>query len=287
MVRKQIDQIPSLPPRPVDGHKGTFGRVLLVAGSWGMTGAAILSGRGALRGGAGLVYVATPHSCLPVVAAGEPCYLTVSLPEERGGELSEQAAPLVMQKLQLMQAAGIGPGLGRSVVGDEMVLDVFVHAPVSCVIDADALNALADHPDRLGQQQAPRILTPHPGEFSRLSGRTMQQISADRVGVAIEFARQHNVVVVLKGAGTVVTDGTRYYVNTTGNSGMATGGSGDVLAGLLTAILAQGLPPFEAAQLATYLHGLAGDCAARELTQPGLIASDLPDYLPRAWAAVQ
>ena len=168
-----------------------------------------------------------------------------------------------------------------------MVLEAFVNAPVCCVIDADALNVLADHPDRLGQQQAPRILTPHPGEFARLSGRTIPQIAADRVGVAIEFARQHNVVVVLKGAGTVVTDGTRYYVNTTGNSGMATGGSGDVLTGLLTAILAQGLPPFEAAQLATCLHGLAGDRAAQELTQPGLIASDLPDYLPSAWAELQ
>jgi NAD(P)H-hydrate epimerase len=179
----------------------------------------------------------------------------------------------------------IGPGWGQSADLVELARFLYTDVAVPLVIDADALNALADSPGGFPQapESAPRIVTPHPGEFSRLTKSDTKRVQADRVSLAAAFAREKNVIVVLKGHRTVITNGEKAAVNTTGNSGMATGGTGDVLTGLITALLAQRMAPFCAAQLAAHLHGLAGDLAATELGKPGMIASDLPRYLGQAW----
>jgi NAD(P)H-hydrate epimerase len=282
---RELTEILIPPARSAAGHKGTFGKVLIVAGSLGMTGAAILAGKGALRSGAGLLWVATPEPCQPIVASGEPAYLTLGLPvaKDSPGELLPAAREQVLQQASGMQALAIGPGWGRDAIRDELTCELFRTSPLPLVVDADGLNALADHPDRLGQHAGPRVLTPHPGEFARLIGRTVAEVQQQRVELATEFARQHNLIVVLKGQGTVVTAGEDYSINPTGNDGMATGGTGDVLTGVLAGLLAQGMEPLAAARFGVYLHGLAGDLAAAELSRPGLIASDLPNYLPRAW----
>lgn len=279
--------LPSLPPRPTDAHKGTFGRVLIVAGSQGMSGAACLAGLGALRGGAGLVFVAAPEGIVPIVAGIEPSYLTLSLPEDDAGRLSADALPLIQSRLGEMDSLAIGPGWGQSedlrMVADEL----YATATMPLVVDADALNALAQQPDVLSTHAGSRVLTPHPGEFARLTGRTISVVQAQRESLAAEFAGRHGVVLVLKGQGTVVSDGVGTWINPTGNSGLATGGTGDVLTGLIAALLAQRMPPFEAARLGVYLHGLAGDLAAAELSEAGLIASDLPRYVGAAWRQIE
>jgi len=283
--------IPRYPERPAHGHKGTFGRVLVVAGSRNMSGAACLAGLGALRGGTGLVFVACPECVQPVVAGAEPCYQTIGLPENDSGQLDVSALPVAQLLLSGKDALAIGPGLGNSASVREVVRTLYIEATVPAVVDADALNVLADDflnkPDGLANPAGPRILTPHPGEFSRLSGLAIGEIQRRREDVARDFAARHGVILVLKGPGTVVTDGPRIAVNPTGNSGMATGGSGDVLTGLTGALLASGMEPFEAARLAVYLHGLAGDLAAEELSEPGLIATDLPQFLGPAWKQLQ
>lgn len=279
----EITSLPALPERPASGHKGTFGRVLIVAGSRGMSGAAALSGLGALRGGAGLVYVAVPDAILPIVASIEPSYLTVPLPSDDEGRATHGVKAAIHERIDDMDAVAIGPGLGRSDTLDDLVAWDFMKIEQPVVFDADALNAIADHPEVLGRHAGSRILTPHPGEFARLTKTSIEEVEANRRDLAIEFAARHGIVLVLKGAGTIITDGDRIAVNTTGNSGLATGGTGDVLTGLVTALLAQRLEPFDAARLGVHLHGLGADLAAAELTEAAMIASDLPRYLPRAW----
>lgn len=280
-------ELPEIPSRPEDGHKGTFGRTLIVAGSRGMSGAACLAGVAALRGGAGLVSVACPASIQPVVAGYEPGYMTIGLPEGAEGQLSIDTLDHISRITEGKDSIGVGPGLGTSVDLPEIVRRLFSEAKCPLVLDADGLNALAPgfssgrweghgHP-------APRILTPHPGEFSRLSGLPISEIEADRAAVACEFAKRNNVVLVLKGPGTIVTDGSRTSVNSTGNSGMATGGSGDVLTGLTAALIARRGDSFEMTRLAVHQHGLAGDLAARAMSEPGMIASDLPRFIGEAW----
>ncbi len=275
---------PDLPPRPVDGHKGTFGRVVIIAGSRGMTGAAGLSGMAALRGGAGLVTVATPATVASIIASYEPSYMTWPVCDVLG-QLSMASLSELMDRISTADAAAIGPGIGQSHDIDELVAELYRSVEIPLVVDADGLNAIAHQAGFLGTARppGPRVLTPHPGEFARLSGLSMETIAGNREVVAAAFAAQHGVVVVLKGQHTVITDGEQLAINPTGNSGMATGGSGDVLTGLVTTLLAQRMKPFAAAQLATYVHGLAGDLAAAELSQPGLIASDLPRYIAHAW----
>lgn len=271
--------LPALPKRPANSHKGTFGTALIIGGSRGMSGAATLAGTAALRGGSGLVFVACPESVYPIVAAAEPSYLTVPLSEDSAGQLSMTALADIKQQLDRCTAAGIGPGLGESENIDQLIGSLYTETPQPLVIDADSLNALARQPDLIAQHAGPRILTPHPGEMARLAQTTTQDVQENRESLARSFAREHNCIVVLKGHSTVVTDGEQLYLNSTGNSGMATGGSGDVLTGLMTSLLAQGMPPFEAAQLSVHLHGKAGDFAAEHLGTHGLIASDLPYYL--------
>lgn len=276
-----------LPARPADGHKGTFGRVLIIAGSRGMSGAACLSGVSALRGGAGLVSVAVPQSIQPIVASYEPSYLTLGFPDTATiGPLDERTQQFLLNAIADKDAIAVGPGLSHSEGTQELVRTVLRTANVPVVVDADGLNGLANElrsAAKIDLGPGPRILTPHPGEFARLCGLSIGQIQANRTEVAREFAMRYGVVLLLKGPRTIITDGERIAFNATGNSGMATGGSGDVLTGLIAALLGQGLAPYEAARTGAHLHGLAGDLAAEELSEPGLIASDLPLYLARAW----
>jgi len=280
---QRVTHIPALPARPADGHKGTFGRVMIVAGSVGMSGAAILSGLSALRSGAGLVYLAVPEAILDIVASYEPSYLTWPLPCSEAGQLTPAARDFLLEKAEEMSAVAMGPGLGQSHELPELMEAFYGNLSLPLVVDADGLNNLVDSEVLLAEPPGPRILTPHPGEFSRLSGLSIEEVQQNREDVAFYFAGKSRAIVILKGPGTVVTDGERVFVNTTGNSGLATGGTGDVLTGLLVSLLGQGMDPFDAACLGVHLHGMAGDLAAADLSQPGLIASDLPVYLTKAF----
>ncbi len=285
----RVKSLPSPPARPEDANKGTFGRVLVVAGSRGMSGAACLAGLGALRGGAGLVTVAAPAGILPIVAAVEPSYLTLPMPEDATGKLSHAARADLESALPSQTAIAVGPGLGQSAELAGLVRWMFESVDRPGVFDADALNLLAAHPAALKARARrsdagpPRVLTPHPGEFARLIATEIATIEKNREPLAAQFAAEHKLVLVLKGHRTLITDGRRVAVNSTGNSGMATGGCGDVLTGLIAALLAQKMAPFEAAQLGVHLHGLAGDLAAKSLSKPALIASDLTRWLGAAW----
>ena len=280
-------QQPMLPPRPPDGHKGTFGRTLIIAGSRGMSGAACLAGVAALRGGVGLASVACPIGIQPVVAGYEPGYMTVGLPEGSDGQLSIATLDEISGVIGGKDSVAVGPGLGKSADVSEVVRRVFTEVTGPLVLDADGLNSLATS-FREGRWEGhlhagPRILTPHPGEFARLTGLPVSRIEERRTEAARDFARKNGVILVLKGPGTVVTDGEQISINSTGNSGMATGGSGDVLTGLTAALLARKEDPFEMTRLAVHLHGLAGDLAAQAMSQPGMIASDLLRFLGEAW----
>ena len=276
------------PARPADGHKGTFGRVLIVAGSRGMSGAASLCGVSSLRGGAGLVFVALPAGIQNIVASYEPGYLTIGLPEDSlTGQISDDSVAEVLAQAASKDVIAVGPGLGCGSGTQALIRQLCLTYRQPMVLDADALNVLAGHLQSgclsANDLSGPRVLTPHPGEFSRLSGLSIPEIESQRMEVAREFAATHGVVLLLKGPRTIITDGLEVALNETGNSGMATGGSGDVLTGLIAALMGQGLSPFNAARTGAYLHGLAGDIAAAELSEPALIASDLPKYLPQAW----
>jgi ADP-dependent NAD(P)H-hydrate dehydratase len=281
----EILTLPTLPPRRPDANKGDFGRVLIVAGSRGMSGAAILCASAALRGGAGLVRVALAEGILPIVAGANPCYMTVGLPQDPHGRLNYEGKAELLRLVSESTVAVLGPGLGRSPELAQLLGAVLEETATPLVLDADALNNLVDHAANLGHRAGPVILTPHPGEFGRLIGHSTAEVQADRRAKALAFARQARVVLVLKGQATLVTDGTRLYTNTTGNPGMATGGTGDVLGGLIGALLAQRLESFDAAQLGVYLHGLAGDLVAEQLGEVSLIASDLVEAFPRAFRA--
>ena len=271
-----------LPPRERESHKGTYGRCLLIGGSPGMAGSISLSGQAALRSGAGLVTVATPLECRDLVASFEPCYMTWAWPSPGDtGSWNE-----LLQRSAAMDAVGCGPGLGGSPLIDELVNRLYETLSQPLVMDADGLNALARGRAIPTTAPGPRILTPHPGEFRRLL-HADERVSGNQLRAqAVDFARAHSIVLVLKGHRTLVTDGQELYENATGNPGMATGGTGDVLTGVITALLGQGLAPFQAAQLGVYLHGLAGDLAAARWGETSLIARDLLTTLPAAFQQV-
>jgi hydroxyethylthiazole kinase-like uncharacterized protein yjeF len=280
---ENITEVPKLPPRKADSNKGTYGRILVVAGSRGMSGAAVLCGSAALRGGAGLVKVATPCEVWPMVAVGNTCYMTVPLDQDKQtSALSAAALDKVLELARGSDVLAVGPGLGQGAELSNFLGELIRQVACPLVMDADALNVCAKRMPILDKKAGPIIITPHPGEFGRLLGKTVAEVQAARAALAVTFARRHELIVLLKGHGTIVTDGKRLYVNTTGNPGMATAGSGDVLTGLIAALLGQGLPPFEAAQLGAHVHGLAGDLACVDLGEAGLIAIDLIDYLPHA-----
>ena len=265
-----------LPERDAQAHKGNFGRVLLLCGSRGYTGAAYFAAMGALRTGAGLVYLGVPESiyAIEAVKLNEPIVFPLA---DDDGKLAASSAEEIKNLLPRMDTVLIGPGLGQSkgtLAALKAVLREFT-GPV--VLDADGINLLAQHKYLLRGRTAPTVLTPHEGEFARLYG----PIGNDRQAAAEKLARELNAIVVLKGHGTIITDGSQSYRNLTGNPGMAVGGSGDVLAGMITGLLGQGIAPLEAAAAAVWLHGAAGDRCAEKLGQYAMLPTDLLEELPR------
>ena len=280
-----ITEVPRLPQRDRDGHKGTYGRVLVVAGNRGMSGAAILCGRAALRGGAGLVQVATAACAEPTVAAGNPCYMTHGIRLHADGGFAEAAGADLVELGESATVLAIGPGLGRSPTVPPMLRHLIAGLPdIPVVLDADGLYAFSPFTEEFKHRPAPLVLTPHPAEFARLTGTAVPIGDDPRRDQSVAFARQFGVVLVLKGARTVVTDGRRIYTNTTGNPGMATGGSGDVLTGLIAALIAQKMEPFDAAVFGVWLHGRAGDLAANTFGEVSMTAADLLESIPSAFA---
>jgi NAD(P)H-hydrate epimerase len=281
---------PLLPPRPRDAHKGTYGHLLVVAGSLGKAGAAVLAARGALRAGVGLVTAAVPRSSLATVAAAQAEVMTEALPETRAGCLARSASTRILALLRARDALAIGPGLGIAPDTRTALAAVLARRPGSAVLDADGLNAFAPPGRkslRLVAGEHPLVLTPHPGEAGRLLGTSAAAVQADRPGSARALAEATGAVVVLKGQATVVASpGGALCFNASGNPGMATAGTGDVLTGVIGALLARGLPARDAARLAVFLHGDAGDRAAKARGQEGMIASDLLEELPAAAAAL-
>ena len=265
-----------LPDRNPWGHKGNFGKLLLLCGSRGYTGAAFFAAMGALRSGAGLVFLGVPESIygIEAVKLNEP--VIFPLPDA-GGRLSADAVPEILTRLHQMDAVLVGPGLGQSEGTLAVVRAVLEKAECPVVVDADGINVLSAHRDLLRGRKLPTILTPHDGEFARLGG----VMGEDRMAAAAALAEELGCVVLLKGHETCITDGTDGYLNPTGNPGMAVGGSGDVLAGVITALLGAGLPPLEAAACGAWLHGAAGDRCAAELGQYGMLPTDMLSALPR------
>lgn len=265
-----------LPDRDAWGHKGDFGKILLLCGSRGFTGAAYFAAMGALRCGAGLVYLGVPESIYAIEAGklNEP--VVFPLPET-DGKLSQAALEDVLPRLPQMDAVVLGCGLGRSEETTAVIQAVLQQAPCPVVLDADGINGLAGHMDVVRRRAWPTILTPHDGEFLRMGG----QLGPNRMVSAAETARDLGCIVLLKGHRTCITDGIRGYRNLTGNPGMAVGGSGDVLAGMIGGLLGQKLPPLEAAACAAWLHGAAGDLCAQELGQYAMLPSDMLQALPR------
>lgn len=279
---------PQLAPRPADGHKGTFGKVLIVGGSNGMSGAVCLASVAALRSGSGLVTAMVPASIQAIVAGFEPCVMTVGLACHSDLTLVPPGDDEIAARVAGRNAIAVGPGLGRSDAAAKLLKLILRHATCPLILDADALNLAAEH-ELLSERRpgVPVVLTPHAGEFARLAGCRPEDFASCRESAAAQFAQRHQLIVVLKGPGTIVTDGHRAFRNTTGNAGLATGGSGDVLTGVIASLAGQGLPLFEAAALGVYVHGLAGDLAAAAFTQRGMIASDLLSTLPQAWRRLE
>ncbi|MEA3409014.1 MAG: NAD(P)H-hydrate dehydratase, partial [Candidatus Eisenbacteria bacterium] len=272
-----------LPARPFDGHKGTFGTVVVVAGSVGYTGAAALTAASALRTGAGLVYLGVPSSLNDIMETKLTEVITRPLAETAGRSLSPESLPDIRGLLEGADVLALGPGISRDSETQSLVRSLVAEVRVPCVIDADGLNALT--PEDIGQRtgDAPVVLTPHPGEMARLAGRTVGDVLADREGIARDVAVKARATVVLKGAGSIVAaQSGELYMNPTGNSGLASGGAGDVLTGIIATFLGQGVSATEAAALGAFVHGLAGDLAAEALGEAGMIAGDVLDHIPYA-----
>jgi NAD(P)H-hydrate epimerase len=277
-----------VPPRPRAAHKGTYGHVLVIAGSLGKTGAAALTARAAMRSGAGLVTAATAASQQPIVATLVLEAMTEALPETGARSVASKARDAIAELAAARDAVAIGPGLGLDPDTQALAREVVRDVARPMVVDADALTALAGHPEVLTAAAGPRCLTPHPGEMARLLGTTVARVEGDRIGAARELARSRRVCVVLKGALSVIADPDgRVYLNPTGNPGMASGGTGDVLTGIVGAFLARGLAPIVALQAGVFLHGLAGDLAAARFGQEALVASDVIAALPDAFRELQ
>jgi NAD(P)H-hydrate epimerase len=272
-----------VPPRAPDAHKGDAGRLLVVAGSPGKTGAAHLALTGALRGGVGLVTLAARAEVLPFALAGRPEAMSVAL--GGAGALGQPDLDPLLEAARGADALAIGPGIPRGPGTAELLRALLRGAGKPAVLDADALNALADDPGRLASLGVPLLLTPHPGEMARLCGVGVGEVQADRIGIASDRARAWGATVLLKGAPTVVADpeGVPSVVGA-GNAGLATGGTGDVLTGLCGALLAGGLAPPAAGRAAAFVHGRAGDLAARRFGERGLVAGDLGEAIGRVWA---
>lgn len=277
-----------LSPRDPDTHKGSYGTVLVVGGATGMSGAATLAARAALRGGAGLVHVAAPETVAAIIAGAVVEALVRPYPSNSEGGFSGAALEGLRQAAASADVLAIGPGVGASDEARTLVREIVAGAAVPVVLDADGLNAFADDAGALSAVGPPCVITPHPGEAGRLLGRSTAAVQSDRLDAVRQLARESGAIVVLKGYRSLVADAEgRVAVNPTGNPGMATGGSGDVLTGLIAALLGQGVGPWRAARVGAFLHGAAGDIAARRVGEIGLIASDIIGALPEAFASVQ
>ena len=270
------DVLEILPDRDKNAHKGDFGKILLLCGSRGYTGAAALAAMGALRSGAGLVYLGVPESIYAIEAVKLTEAIVLPLPDD-GGKLSPDALPEIRTLLSKMDAVLIGCGLGQSEGTLAAVRTVLEEFPGPVVVDADGINLLAKHMDILRERHAPTILTPHAGEFARIGGNN----EADRVAETERFAKEYGCILLLKGHETVISDGVESYVNQTGNPGMAVGGSGDVLSGIIVSLLGQGIAPLKAAACGAWLHGKAGDICAEVIGQYGMLPTDMVEVLPR------
>ena len=264
------------PKRDVNTHKGNYGRILLLCGSKGYTGAASLAAMAALRCGAGVVYLGVPNSIYEIEAVKLLEPVVFPLPDA-DGMFSEQAIEPVLSLLSKMDAVLLGPGIGQSNGTYALVQAVLKNAGCPVVLDADGINVLSGHIDILRDRTAPAILTPHDGEFAKIGG----QVSADRCEAASALARELGCIVLLKGHRSVITDGSSGYINPTGNPGMATGGSGDVLAGIIVSLLGQGMEPLTAAACGVWLHGSAGDLCAEQIGEYGMLPQDMLNVLPR------
>lgn len=273
---KHQDVLSILPDRRKDAHKGDFGKIMLICGSRGYTGAAALSAMGALRSGAGLVYLCVPESIYEIEAVklNEAIVFPFS---DINGKFSANAIASIMEILPQMDAVLIGPGIGQSNGTSQLVAALLEKDTVPVILDADGINVARDHIDILRGRTSPTVLTPHPGEFSRLTGKAV----SDRIADAVALAKDTGAIVLLKGYETVITDGVEAYINTTGNPGMAVGGSGDMLSGMITSLIGQGIDPLKAAACGAWLHGAAGDICASEIGQYGMLPSDMLNVLPR------
>lgn len=265
-----------LPERELDTHKGDYGKILLICGSRGYTGAASLAAMGALRTGAGLVYLVVPNSVYSIVAAKVLEPVVIPAPDQ-DGMFSEHSISYIADILPKMDAVLLGPGIGKSSGTRNITEFIIEKCRCPLVLDADGINVISDHIDILRGRTYPTILTPHQGEFARMGGC----ISGDPIQNAAQMAKRLNSIILLKGHNTVITDGITHYVNQTGNPGMATGGSGDVLSGIIVSLLGQRVDPLLAAACGAWLHGSAGDICAREIGQYGMLPQDMIQVLPR------
>ena len=274
----------AVPRRPDDANKGTMGTLLSVCGSYGMAGAAILAGKSALRCGIGLEKLALPKSIYPIAAGSILESVFLPLHETADGKISRDNTELLLDEAKKSTAVLLGCGLSVCEDTRALVHSFIQTCTVPMVLDADALNCIKENPEILKKRRAEIIVTPHPGEMGRLCGLSAKDVNADRAGRALKFAEEYGVITVLKGSGTIIAspDG-RAVLNTTGNSGMAAGGSGDVLAGMTAGLLAQGKGAFDCAAAAVYLHGLAGDFAAEKLGKISMLPSDIIDFIPSAF----
>jgi NAD(P)H-hydrate epimerase len=279
--QQSADMLPQLGGRDAESHKGNFGRVLLIGGSAGMSGAIGLSSLAALRSGSGLVKVAVPREIQSTVAAFSPCYMTIGCLSEHG-EFHGASLAGLETATHWSDVVGLGPGMERGAAQNWIVPKLYSQTQQPMVVDADALNTLADSQADLSIHAGQRILTPHPGEFQRLINSKITNRD-ELEGRAIGLAKSASLIIVLKGHRTLVTDGEQIYHNETGNPGMATAGSGDVLTGVITSLVGQGLSVFGAAALGVHLHGLSGDIAAQSVGETSLIATDIVEHLPTAF----
>lgn len=270
--------------RPDDSNKGTLGSLLCICGSYGMAGAAIMAGKAALRCGIGLLKIAVPKSIYPVCATNILESVYYPLEETSNGVISSKNTDFLLEMCEKSSAVVIGCGLSVCDDTKNLVQSVITNCEKPLVIDADALNCICNKPEILKNLKAPAIITPHPGEMARLLHSTPKTVNLNRENTAINFAKKFGVVTVLKGAGTIIAspDG-EVYINHTGNSGMATGGSGDVLSGIIGSLLAQGAAPINAAAAGVFLHGTIGDLAAEKLGKISMLPTDMIDMIPTAY----
>ena len=292
----KIKKLPELNPRKSNTHKGSYGRVLVLAGSPGMTGAAYLCSKAALRSGSGIVTLGIPESLNPVMEVKLTCVMTHPLPETEASTLSNKGRKEIMKLCESHDVVALGPGLSQEPETRELILWLIKNIDRDIVIDADGLNALADNVNVLHKLKKGAVLTPHPGEMSRLSGLgSAKDVQKERLNTTTRFVQSirkklsnsKRLILVLKGDKSIVTDHEKVYVNRTGNPGMATAGAGDVLTGIIASLIGQGYNLFEASQLGVYIHGLAGNITAKKKGEVSMIASDIIEYLPDAFIKIE